>query len=135
MFGLQDNSSAAHWKIHPGRVLSNGDIRLECECRVRRNPKTGKPSFLGPFVHGKASDRFLYLSWRPTGWMPGMADPPRPGWVRRYKVRLGPITWAQVCRARSGHDLLEALAPGTADDGGPACGSAPLVGGWSVRKA
>jgi hypothetical protein len=36
-FGLQDNSTTKEWVIHPGQGQRNGDIRFECECRVRRN--------------------------------------------------------------------------------------------------
>ena len=41
-------------------------MRFECEVRVKRNPKTERPNFLGPWVHGTPDTRFLYLNWQ--GW-------------------------------------------------------------------
>ena len=73
VFGLQDNSTTAEWVIHPGHPRPNGDVAFDCECRVRPHPRTGAPSFLGPFVHGDSVERFLYLSWRPSEWRPGQA--------------------------------------------------------------
>src|SRR6266508_3869235 len=72
-FGLQNNSTTTDWVIHAGAAQPNGDIHFECECRIRPNPRTNEPSFLGPFVHGEAAKRFLYLSWRPKDWRPGQA--------------------------------------------------------------
>jgi len=133
-FGLQDNSSTGEWVIHAGKAQPNGDIQFECECRVRANPRTHAPSFLGSFVHGDTAQRFLYLSWRPAGWRPGQPDPPSPGWVRRMKVHLSTITWAQIDEAVRMDGVLEAVVQGTARDGGPSCASVPLVGGgWKVR--
>lgn len=132
-FGLQDNTSTHHWNLHPGRVLANGDYLFECECRVR--PRTGDeaPRFLGPFVHGPAAGRFLYLSWRPTSSHPGNAEPPRPAWVRRMKIHLRTIAWAQIDEAIRSDGVLEAAVQGTGRDGGPNCASVPLLGeGWQV---
>ncbi len=135
-FGLQDNSTTADWVIHAGQAHPNGDIRFECECRVRRHHRTGSPSFLGPFVHGGAAQRFLYLSWRPVGWRPGQLDPRCPAWLRRIKVHLKPITWEQIEESLKRGGVLEAVVPGTGRDGGPSCASVPLVGGgWTVRSA
>ena len=135
-FGLQDNSTTAEWVIHSGQPRSNGDIHFECECRVRSHQRTGSPSFLGPFVHGDASQRFLYLSWRPAGWRPGQPEPPCPTWVRRIKVHLSSITWEQIDESWTRGGVLEAVVPGTGRDGGPSCASVPLIGGgWTVRSA
>jgi hypothetical protein len=134
-FGLQDNSATATWVIHPGKVQPNGDIHFDCECRVRPNPRTGQPNFLGPFVHGDAAKRFLYLSWRPRAWDPGQQDPPCSAWVRRIKVHLSPITWEEIESAIQLRGVLEAAVRGTGSDGGPSCASVPLVGGgWTVKK-
>lgn len=134
-FGLQDNSTTRDWVIHPGKVQANGDIQFECECRVRRNPRTGEPNFLGLFVHGDATKRFLYLSWRPKGWRPGQPDSAAT-WLRRMKVHLSSITWAQIAEATLPGRMLEAKIAGTGRGGGPNCGTVALEGGaWTVRKA
>jgi hypothetical protein len=95
-FGLQDNSTTKEWVIHAGEGQSNGDVHFECECRVRRGPVSGKPNFLGQFVHGGTSDRFLYLSRRPKDWHPGGPEVQRWVCLRRMKIRLGSITWPQI---------------------------------------
>lgn len=133
VFGLQDNSTTAEWVVHPGRVVATRDLCFECDCRVRPHATTGSPNFLGPFVHGDASRRFLYLSWRPQGWRPGQPEPA--GWLRRIKVHLSSITWEQIEKSAADGGVLEAILPGTGRDGGPSCASVPLVGGgWSVRN-
>ena len=134
-FGLQDNSTTADWVIHPGQVQPNGDVHFECECRVRPQPRTGTPNFLGPFVHGGSAQRFLYLSWRPQNWRPGRPEPACPTWVRRMKVHLSSISAAQIAQAQKTGGVLEASVAGTGRDGGPNCASVPLLGrGWTVRK-
>jgi len=136
VFGLQDNSTTQDWVVHPGHVQPNGDIHFECECRVRPNQATGEPNFLGSFVHGSLTERFLYLSWRPTNWRPGQPDPACPAWVRRIKVHLSRITWAQVDQALLPGRVLQAKLPGTGRDNGPSCASVPLIGGmWTVQDA
>lgn len=135
-FGLQDNSTTADWVIHAGQAYPNGDVYFECECRVRPHQSTESPNFLGPFVHGDASKRFLYLSWRPVGWRPNQPDPPCPAWLRRIKVHLSSISWEQIEESVTRGGVLEAVVPGTGHDGGPSCASVPLVGGgWTVRRA
>lgn len=134
-FGLQDNSTTAAWVLHAGQTQPNGDIHFECECRVRPSQSTGAPNFLGPFMHGSAAERFLYLSWRPLHWRP--AQPEAIGvWVRRIKVHLKSLTWEQIDEAIAKGGVLEAVVAGTGRDGGPSCASVPLIGGgWTVRTA
>jgi hypothetical protein len=134
-FGLQDNSSAAHWVIHAGRAFPNGDLHFECECRVRPQKTSGGPNFLGPFVQGTPSQRFLYLSWRPRHWRLGQPEPAGGTWFRRMKVHLKSITWEQIEEVKKLNGVLEAVIPGTGRDGSPSCGSVPLAGGrWQVKK-
>src|SRR5262245_39137079 len=93
-FGLQDNSTTLDWIIHPGEMQGNGDMRFECECRVRAGSKG--VNFHGEFVHGPPTKRFLYLSWKPKGWRPGQREPAFPCWVRRMKIHLNTITATQI---------------------------------------
>lgn len=135
-FGLQDNSTTAEWVVHAGEAHPNGDIHFDCECRVRPHHRTGSPSFLGAFVHGDVSQRFLYLSWRPVGWRPNQPEPACPAWLRRIKVHLSSISWEQIENSWKIGGVLEAVVAGTGRDGGPSCSSVPLVsGGWTVRSA
>ena len=135
-FGLQDNSTTSDWLIHSGKKQANGDIRFECECRVRTG--TGSPNFLGEFVHGPPAKRFLYLSWKPKDWRPGQEEriqTPTSCWVRRMKIHLGGITRALIKEATQPNRLLQTSVAGTANDGGPNCASVPLIGGWRVIAA
>ena len=133
-FGLQDNSSTTAWIVHKGQSIK-GDLHFECECRVRPQKTNAAPNFLGPFVHGNAAERFLYLSWRPKSWRHGPAETSPTVWQRRMKIHLRSITWEQVNEAVETGGVLEARMEGTGRDGGPACASVPLVGaGWTVKK-
>src|SRR3974390_233018 len=132
IFGLQDNSTTKEWVIHLGINQPNGDVHFECECRVRRDPASRIPNFLGPFVHGGKADRYLYLSWRPKDWHPGGPDVPRCVWLRRMKVGLGSITWPQVERAIRDNGVLEIKVAGTGPSG--PFGAVGLGGkGWTFK--
>ena len=133
-FGLQDNSSTTAWVIHKGQAIK-GDLRFECECRVRPQKSSGAPNFLGPFVHGNAAERFLYLSWRAKSRSPDQSETSPTVWQRRMKIHLRSITWEEVDEAAKTGGVLEAQVEGTGRDGGPACASVPLLGGgWSVKN-
>jgi hypothetical protein len=116
-------------EVRPGREESEGTLRFECEVRVKKRPDTGRPDFLGPWVHGAPGTRFLYLVWE--GEEEGV-------WqlFRRMKVPLSPITWEQVEAAGGGEEgVLEGTVSGVGADGAPACASVPLAdGGWTLRR-
>lgn len=136
IFGLQDNSTTKEWVIHAGKTRANGEVHFEFECRVKPLQSTGAINFLGDFVHGVATKRFVYLSWRPKDWSPGQPEPATPVWVRRMKVHLSTISWAQINDAAKRSGVLEATVVGTGRGGGPNCGTVPLIGGgWKVTNA
>ncbi len=87
-----------------------------------------QPDFSGLAVHGKRGERFFYLSW--SGERSGMRE-----MFRRIKVHLRDVTAAQVARAHKSDGALVARVHAVAKDGGPACASVPLVGGWNIGKA
>ncbi|MBX3747056.1 MAG: hypothetical protein KF833_17245 [Verrucomicrobiae bacterium] len=135
IFGLQDNSTAAHWSLHAGTRTSSGDIVFGCDVRVRANARTADPNFLGDYVHGKPDERFLYLSWRPRDWRSGQPERASPRWQRRMKIHLGTVTWEQIEEATQSGGVLGATVEGTGKDGGPNCASVPLLGnGWEVER-
>jgi hypothetical protein len=89
--------------------------------------KTGNnmaPEFTGPLVQGPPGDRFIYLD---IGTYAGQADS---CWSRRLKVPLSGITGQMI----DSHSVLEARVPGTADDGGPNCGTVKPFTGWKSRQ-
>ena len=80
----------------------------------------------GPFVHGPASDRFLYLSWIHLKGRQIMA---------RMKLRLADIDPGLLLQARDEGAVLVGKVKLTTDQGKPASGSIkpPLVT-WSVEN-
>src|SRR3954469_25527388 len=81
-FGLQDKQQT----LHVGTLLPDGALLFACEVAVKQHAATGVPDFGGPFVHGPAGERFLYLGWRPLGG----------AWIKRFKIPLAPISWEQL---------------------------------------
>jgi hypothetical protein len=99
---------------------------FEVPVRVRREEL--RCNFLGPFVQGPRTSRFIHVT---SGTLAGQASS---CWTRRAKVPLGPIPWQLVEKAvESPEHALEARIAGRARDGGPACATVPLLGtGWTL---
>jgi hypothetical protein len=57
--------------------------------RVRRNAKTGRPNFLGPYAQGTPARRFVYLCW---------GERSQGSWrtTSRAKIYLDDLSWAQI---------------------------------------
>lgn len=110
-FGLQDKQQT----LHPGGLQPNGGLRFDCEVAVKPHATTGAPDFSGPFVHGPAGARFLYLSWRSSAGT----------WIMRFKVPLGSIGWEQIAAGQA--DALAARVNTSHS------GTVALLGaGWAV---
>lgn len=86
------------------------------DLRVERNPKSGKPNFLGPYAHGKPEERFLYLNW-------GVRVGPFFHGFRRAKIHLRDLDWATVEKAIASGRPIEAVVKLTDAKGGPLCAS------------
>ena len=115
-FGLQDNRQ----NLHSGIAQPDGSLRFVCEASVKASRAGAVPDFGGPVVHGPSGARFLYLSLR----QPGGA------WIRRLKVPLAGITWAQIADA----DRLPSGAL-VAHVSGAGSGTVPLLGnGWTTSE-
>jgi hypothetical protein len=114
----------------PVQVQRSAAQELTFECRVvlrgdARNPKLG-----GPFVHGPAGGKFLYLD---SGAFAGQKDS---CWNRRLKIPLSGISPTLLKRAMAGNAPgLATQIPGTAKDGGPNCGTVKPFEGWKVRAS
>lgn len=111
-FGLQDKRQV----LHHGASGEDGSLRFTCEITARPRAEAEAPDFAGPFVHGVAGGRFLYLSWRQQNG----------AWIKRLKLPLSAITWDHVEAARSA-GALEARVSGSGS------GTVRLIGaGWAV---
>jgi hypothetical protein len=97
-------------------------VIFKVSLRVERNPKTGKPNFLGLYAHGTPLERFLYLCWgeRHKGTWDGF---------RRAKVHLKHLIWKQVEAALRQNQPIEFSFDMTDAKGGPVCGSLNLHDG------
>jgi len=76
--------------------------------------KDGTPNFLGEFVHGKVSDRFLYLVWYAK-------RGEQKHRFRRAKIKLAPISWTAIERAIENNQPIQAKVDLTDHKGGPVC--------------
>lgn len=89
-FGLQDRDGA----LVEGDPADGGRW---FEFQAKARPDGGRARLTGPWVHGPASDRFAYVSWRGED-----GD-----WTHRLKIPLD-IAWSDVEAAGDG--VLEAEA-------------------------
>lgn len=102
-------------------------VSIEFEVPLRIDTQAdGAPNFLGPFAQGPPRARFVYVN---SG---TLAADAKSCWTRRAKVPLTGISWALIRGAQADDAVLEARIGGVAGDGGPACGTVPLLGGWRV---
>jgi hypothetical protein len=110
-------------------VLANArSVTFNCDMRVEKNAKTGKPNFLGPYAHGTPEERFIYLSWgEKRGEKRGEKGGEKEGqhWhmFRRAKVHLKHLDWKTVEKALSTGQPIEAVIKMTDKKGGPLCAS------------
>lgn len=101
---------------------------FDVQIRAAARPGSKVPNILGPYAQGSASDRFLYLN---SGTMAGQTES---AWTRRAKIKTAAISWALIDEALAqGNAVLSVEIHGFAGDGGPCCGTVPLLGeGWRI---
>jgi len=130
---VQQPPAGVHFAVQCGKedlippTLSCGEeVRFDFEVRLQSGPD-GRPNFLGACAHGPRQGRFVYVC---SGASAAQAGSP---WQRRAKLSLMSIEWAllDALQEQPG-SVLEARIGGRAKDGGPACASVPLLGGWRL---
>lgn len=90
-FGAQDKDEG----LHHGVVGADASVTFDLQVEVKPEGAAA-PVFVGPFAHGPAGARFLYLSWRNrTG-----------EYAQRFKLPLGSITWDDIHAARQANRPL-----------------------------
>ena len=127
--------AAVQWRLQEGRTdlvpaarEVGEEIHFDFTLRVGP-PRAGHPNFLGAAAQGPADGRFVYInSGRRAGQLGTL-------WDRRAKVPLGGISATMLQEALDSGLVLEARIAGTGKDGGPACATVPVVGGWRVVDA
>lgn len=107
-----------------GAVIA-GDQPLSFDVQVAVAPG---PRFLGDMVRREGpTRRFVYIA---IGEQAGDAASP---WNRRAKIDIHDLPAELLEKALAG-SVLEALLPGRAADGGPACASVRPLGPWKVAE-
>jgi len=108
-FGLQQGHGS-NCEIVQKQRSKGTDLTFELPVTVKTG-KEGEPDFSGPFVQGRAGDRFFYIN---IGTYAGQENTP---WGRRLKIPLSLIKGKLI---RTGQ-TLSATIPGTDKEGGPSC--------------
>ena len=130
---VQQPPTGVHFAVQGGKgdlipptLSSAEEVRFDFEVRVQSGPD-GCPNFLGACTHGPRQGRFVYVC---SGVSAAQAGSP---WERRAKLSLMSIEWAllDALQEQPG-SVLEARIGGRAKDGGPACASVPILGGWRL---
>ena len=123
-FGLQKGRGSIYETVQTQRS-SGQDLRFEFSAELRGTGAA--PDFRGPFVHGPAGARFVYID------IGSCAGQTNTHFSRRLKVPLKGITAELIRGASAPGAVLEARVPGTGRDGTPACASVKDFSGWLVR--
>jgi len=106
---------------------SDERMSFDFTVRIAEGRPNLPPNLRSPFTQGPPASRFVYIN---SGTAAGQFDS---CWTRAAKVPLSGITWELIERALSAPGVvLEAQIKGTGKDGGPACATVPLLGGWSI---
>lgn len=116
-------------ELVPPTRIESGSLLFDFDLRIGKPLADGRPNFLGPFAQGTPSARFVYVN---SGTSAGQLGSP---WTRRAKIMLAGIDDALLARTlRKATSRLETRIQGTGKDGGPACATVPLLGGWRLQE-
>ena len=126
LFGVQ-RGRGAKYQTESAQQRKRGDLSFDFSIVVTDSRTNGEPNFLGDFVQGPASRRFVYID---VGTYAGQQGT---HWSRRIIVRLEGISWPLIrkVQARPGHRLAAAI-PGRGKDGSPSCATVPIAEGWKL---
>ena len=119
LYSLQDKTGAPV----EAKTADDGPISFDVSVRLAPGPR-----FLGGFVRSEGAVRqFVYLA------IGRQAGDPAAEYDRRAKIDINDIPAALLAQAASGA-VLEAVLPGRALDGGPACATVRPYFGWKVAS-
>jgi hypothetical protein len=126
-FGLQKGSGNKYETIQIQR-FSDKSLEFEFPVTVTLT-KEGIPNFLGEFVQGPTSQRFVYIDIGTYAGQKGTF------WSRRLKIPLTGITLNTIKElTTNGNKILEARVPGTGKDNGPNCATVKQFTGWHISN-
>jgi hypothetical protein len=104
-------------------------ISFDFALRAEPGAAGAPPRLLGPFAQGPPAKRFVYVN---SGKHAGQ---PESCWDRRAKVPLDGVDASLIERATAANAVIETRIAGTGRDGGPACATVPLIGGWRIASS
>jgi len=118
-------------ELIPAAKRSAGAVSFDLELRLKEPLGAAPLVWLGECAQGTPDDRFVYVN---SGRQAGQSDS---CWDRRAKVKLAGIKPAHVRAVlEAAGQRLEARIEGAGRDGGPSCGTVPLLeGGWVLSRA
>ncbi|MDO1451972.1 DUF5990 family protein [Rhodocytophaga aerolata] len=123
-FGLQKGSGNKYKTI---QIQRSSDKNVEFEFTITVKLNDGLPNFLGGFVQGPPTQRFIYID---IGTYAGQKDTT---WSRRLKIPLMGISLNTIKELSTNNNkILEARVPGTGRDGGPNCATVKPFSGWHI---
>lgn len=125
-YGLQEGKGA-DFKTIQTKKGNGGNLEFECSVNVKF-ADDNTPVFLGPYAHGPANERFIYID---IGTFAGQKDS---CWDRRLKIPLTGITSEMIQQALSGSRCkIETVVAGAGKDGGANCGTVKPFTGWKLK--
>jgi hypothetical protein len=126
-FGLQKGSGNKYETI---QIQKSSDKNLEFEFAITvKFENDGHPNFLGAFVQGPPTQRFIYID---IGTYAGQKNTV---WSRRLKIPLIGISVSTIKELSANKNkILEARVPGTGKDNGPNCATVKPFSGWQISN-
>jgi hypothetical protein len=116
-YSLQDKKSQPVGQV----IASEAPIAFDVPVGVAPGPR-----FLGDFVRSEGpARRFVYIA---IGEQAGQRPCP---WSRRARIDIHDLPAGLLDQALAGA-VLEAVLPGKAQDGGPACATVQPIAGWRL---
>ena len=127
VFGIQKGSGNNYETIQK-QISGAAILHFNFTITVKWN-KDGSPNFLGAFVQGPPTERFIYID---IGTAAGDINSV---WSRRLKIPLKGITIEMINKLLTGSAIiLETKVPGTGKDGGPNCATVKPFSGWYLSQ-
>ena len=126
-FALQKGAGSSYETVQKQR--SEGpDLKFEFNVRLKMNHNS-TPNFLGAFVQGPSSNRFIYID---IGTCAGQKDS---FWSRRLKIPLTCVSSETLQKLSTDPNLiLETKVQGTGKDGTPSCSTVKPFEGWTLAR-
>lgn len=124
-FGLQKGSGNKLEIAQKQQSVTGENLCFEFTTEVKPDKNNAHlADFKGPFIHGAAGERFIYIN---IGSYAGATDEP---WDRRLKI---PLTGINMATVGGDNTQLITCVPGKGKDGTPNCATVKPFAGWNLK--